>query len=230
MDQDSSNDVTPLIKRESLWAIIVILLLVIGAQSVYIFSGAKITNKDEETENTPITPLPNQQDNNLLGTFDNSGKFPTQAPQNIPTLLPTGVDQQTQQQTGQQPKIVLNREYDFPLTSPNGQNVGTITLVVDKYGIQNNTSNPVNQKILTVEITMSNQTNKAFQLNTKDYLSLSVNSGQWKAPSLHNDPVELRPRGTVSSALGFPLNQSDSNLRLQVNIPGGEKDILELSI
>ena len=70
------------------------------------------------------------------------------------------------------------------------------------------------------------------KINTKDFIRLSVNNNQneWLAPDLHNDPVEVQAISTKNTRLGFPVNESDKNLVLQVGEIEGYKQQISLSL
>lgn len=209
------------ISKEALWAIIVILLLVVGVETTLILSGSS----EETTEpESPIQELPETEGGVLSGN-DNTGRIITQSPDKIPTLIPDGRNEQTG--SGQPKNIIVNRKYQFPVNIPNSNQAGSVEYIVEKYGL---ISDPyTNQRILSVSILLINKSAAPIKLQSRDYLNLSVNNGGWRTPSVHNDPVGLEPSSSVRTSLGFRLNESDKDLRLRVNIPGGQSDTFQLS-
>lgn len=83
--------------------------------------------------------------------------------------------------------------------------------------------------ILTIKITNDGQ--KGLSLNARDYVRLAVeDSGEWLAPEIHNDPLEVQAISTKYSRLGFLVGKSDRNFRLQIGEINGEKDSLKISL
>lgn len=77
--------------------------------------------------------------------------------------------------------------------------------------------------ILTLKIVNDNST--TLSLNTRNFIRLSVNGNEseWLAPDIHNDPVEVQASSTKYTRLGFPLNDTDSNLTLRAGKLEGDK-------
>jgi hypothetical protein len=48
------------------------------------------------------------------------------------------------------------------------------------------------------------------------------------APEIHSDPVEVRPHSTKEIKIGFTIGENDKNLKLQVGLLNGEKDIIDI--
>ena len=84
--------------------------------------------------------------------------------------------------------------------------------------------------IVTVKIT--NEHDKAFKINTKDFVRLSANNNtaEWLAPDIHNDPVEVQAISTKVTRVGFPVNESDTNFVLQVGEIDGAKETITLNL
>lgn len=87
------------------------------------------------------------------------------------------------------------------------------------------------RQFLILNIKIVNDFNQSISVNAKDYVRLSVNGNQseWLAPDIHNDPVTIQPISTKHTRLGFPINTTDKDLKLQVGEINGEKAIIDVS-
>ena len=228
------DEVTPGIRKESLWAIIVILLLVVIAETAYIFNiGKFLNNPNTEAQQLDQNSVVGA---NSLGVDETSDieRLVSQPPQQFPTLTQNRVDGQPNNPQGQ--KITLNKSYTFSLQGAGGVDQSNFQFNVKSYEFTNNVV--VNnfyhaivdesKKILAVNIEINNDTDKAFKIIARDYVRLSVDQGNWTAPDIHSDPVELRPRSSKSTIIGFPLNKMDNVLRIQIGEIDGEKEIIDI--
>ncbi len=80
---------------------------------------------------------------------------------------------------------------------------------------------------LIIDIKVTNTYTQAIQLNTKDYMRLTINNQTERlAPDIHNDPVQIQAISTKYTRVGFPINDTDKNLVLHVGeINGTKQDI-----
>jgi hypothetical protein len=86
------------------------------------------------------------------------------------------------------------------------------------------------RQFLIVNIHLTNQLDRTIDVRSRDYLRLSVNNGEWMAPDIHNDPVEIEPKSSIDTQLGFPINESDKNLRLKVGEINSEGTIIPIGL
>lgn len=133
----------------------------------------------------------------------------------------------------------INREFSFPLKDSRGEEIGSIKYMIEKAELrdeiivkgQRATAIPGRAfAIFTIKIT--NDFRQPVQINTRDYIRLSVN-GQTQellAPDIHNDPVEVQAISTKYTRLGFPINTSDSEIALWVGEINSEKERLEITL
>ncbi len=150
----------------------------------------------------------------------------------VPTITPITTAAPTQKP---QPTDI-NKEYVFPITDDNGETAGEIKITLVDYQrineviVQGKRATAVSgREFLIVNLKLNSNNDAITNVNTKDYIRLSVNNQEnWVAPDIHNDPVELESNSDKFTRVGFAINESDANLRLQINEPSGEKDILEL--
>lgn len=133
----------------------------------------------------------------------------------------------------------LNREFSFPIRNGDGEEVNTVDFVLetaelrDEIIVKGQRATSIKGRtflILTLKIT--NQHSQAIEIDTRDYMRLSVNGNEeeWLAPDIHNDPVEVQAISTKYTRVGFPINDSDENLLLRVGEINGEKERVELNL
>lgn len=131
----------------------------------------------------------------------------------------------------------LNREFSFPVRSDSGDEITSIKFVIEKVElrdeivVQGQKATAVEGRtFLILNIKITNDFDSALEINTKDYVRLSVNGrGEWLAPDIHNDPVEVQAISTKQTRLGFPVNDTDKNLRLKIGEIDGQKEEVEIS-
>lgn len=132
----------------------------------------------------------------------------------------------------------LNKEYLFPLKDDKGQEVSKIKYVVetaelrDEIIIKGQTASSVaGRTFLIINLKLVNDFDKSIQINTKDYIRLSMNGNDSEllAPDIHNDPVEVQAISTKYTRVGFPINETDKNLKLHIGEVKGPKDIINLN-
>lgn len=132
----------------------------------------------------------------------------------------------------------VNKELSIPLKDEKGKIVSTISYslqtadIRDEIFIQGQKAVAVKGRtflIMTIKIT--NPYDKSIQVNTRDYIRLSMNSNEseWFAPEIHNDPVQISPISTKITRLGFPINSSDKNFKVKMGEIAGEKQSLDLN-
>ena len=78
---------------------------------------------------------------------------------------------------------------------------------------------------------ITNNYDKSVQIPTRDYIRLMVNGSDEKlAPDIHNDPVEIQAISTKYTRVGFPINETDKDLILQVGEIAGKKQTVKLNL
>lgn len=139
------------------------------------------------------------------------------------------------------PKSVqkINREFSYPLTDSKGNTLTDVKFLLenaelrDEIIVKGQRAIAVAGRtflILTVKITSTYT--RALEINAKDYFRLTVNDKpeELLAPEIHNDPVVIQPTSTKYTRLGFPINDSDQNLKLLIGEIEGEKTTVELTV
>lgn len=132
----------------------------------------------------------------------------------------------------------LNREFAFPLRDESGKEVSKLKYEIqtvelrDQIIIKGEKATAVaGRTFLILNLKITNNYPKSIQLNVRDYVRLSVNGSDEKlAPDIHNDPVEVQAISTKYTRLGFPINDTDKNLVLQVGEVSGTKQMIRLEL
>lgn len=129
----------------------------------------------------------------------------------------------------------LNREFNFSLKDSTGKEVGKIKYVIvsaderNEIVVKGQKATAVQGKtFLIINLKIINDLNSGVQINTKDYVRLSLNGDKnvWLAPDIHNDPVEVQAISTKLTRVGFAISTSDKNIILRVGeINGAKTDI-----
>jgi hypothetical protein len=132
----------------------------------------------------------------------------------------------------------LNREFSFPLRNDKGEEVSQFKYLLEKAELRDEiivkgqrASSVKGRTFLIITLKLTNQYNKPIQINTRDFIRLSLNGNQeeWLAPDVHNDAVEVQAISTKFTRVGFPINTTDTNLTLRVGEIEGDKQLIELS-
>lgn len=159
----------------------------------------------------------------------------TISPSPIPTItsLPTNSPSTS---TNFSEKKVLGNKITIPIKNASGETISEIFYTLSEYEI---TSEVIVQgkkamaiagrAFLIVNLKVENTSDQTIQIQTKDYLRLSIGgSNEWIAADIHNDPVEVQAKSTKFTKIGFPINKSDTNLKLQLGEINNQKEIINL--
>ncbi len=137
-----------------------------------------------------------------------------------------------------QKKQDLNKDFTFPILSAAGS-VANIKFTVQDAEINNqivvqgqNATAVAGRTFLIVTLKLSNDLNQSININTRDYVRLSVNGDEntWLAPDIHNDPVEVQAISTKFTRVGFAVNTIDKKFILQIGEIKGDKQKIELNL
>jgi hypothetical protein len=133
----------------------------------------------------------------------------------------------------------IYKEFNFPLRNSEGEDLSSINYVVEKVELRDEiivkgkrATAIQGRTFLILILKIANEYDKAININTRDYVRLSVNGNyeEWLAPDIHNDPVEIQAISTKFTRVGFPINDSDDNLVLRVGEIEGDKEEIILSL
>lgn len=133
-------------------------------------------------------------------------------------------------------KVEIGKTFTIPITDSQGSTIKELkyTLIAyeitDEIIVEGRRATAIEgRKFLIIDLKVENSLDRTVQVNTRDYVRLSVNNnGSWNAPDIHNDPVEVQPISVKLTRLGFPINEADSNFKLQVGELNGQKEIINL--
>lgn len=132
----------------------------------------------------------------------------------------------------------LNKEFRFPLKDSGGKEISKLKYFIqtvelrDEIIIKGQKATAVRGRaFLILNLKITNDYNRSVQINARDYIRLSVNNSSEKlAPDIHNDPVEIQAISTKITRLGFPVNETDKNLTLQIGEIDGKKELIKLNL
>lgn len=132
----------------------------------------------------------------------------------------------------------LNKEFLFPLKDAKGKEISKLKYSIQKAELRDEiiikgqkATAVKGRTFLVLNLKITNDYNKSIQISARDYLRLSVNNSSEKlAPDIHNDPVEIQAISTKFTRLGFPINDTDKNLTLQVGEIDGKKELIKLNL
>jgi len=133
----------------------------------------------------------------------------------------------------------LNKEFKFPLKDESGENVAEVKYMIEKVElrkeiiVKGQKAEAIQGRIfLILNLKITNDFNQPIQINTKDYVRLSVNGNEneWLAPNIHNDPVEVQAISTQYTRVGFSIFETDKNLVLRLGEIDGEKEKFPIEI
>lgn len=131
---------------------------------------------------------------------------------------------------------IINKEFLFSLKDSKGKEVSKIKYFIqdaqlqDEIVVKGQRATAVRGRtFLIVYLKITNDYSSDISLKTRDYMRLMVNGSAEKlAPDIHNDPVEIQAISTKYTRLGFPVNDTDKNLILQVGEISGNKQNIKL--
>lgn len=131
----------------------------------------------------------------------------------------------------------IDREFSFPVKDSKGKEVASFSYVLqdaelrDEIIVKGKRATAVEGRMfLIINLKITNATKHGLQINTRDYIRLSVNNNtlEWLAGEIHNDPVEVQAISTKYTRIGFPINKNDVNHTIQVGEIDGDKEHIEL--
>jgi hypothetical protein len=131
----------------------------------------------------------------------------------------------------------LNKNFLFPVKNDSGTVLTNLKYQIDSAELQyailinGQTASAVKGKVfLILNIRLTNDYSKSIQINSRDYIRLTVNKdSELFAPSMHNDPIQLDAISTKPTRLGFAINETDKNLILHIGEIDGKKTSLPIS-
>ncbi len=143
-----------------------------------------------------------------------------------------GISDTRQEVQGAKASQDLNREFTFPLKNSEGEEVSRIHYGIEKAELRDEiivkgqkATAIKGRTFLILTLKIKNDYDQPIEIDTRDYVRLSIdNDGEWLAPTIHNDPVEVQAISTMHTRLGFPIDDESKNLVLQIGEISGEKE------
>ncbi len=134
--------------------------------------------------------------------------------------------------------VSLDKEFNFPLKDDKGQDAGSIKFTIqnaelqDEIIIKGKKASAVKGKtFLIINLKVTNDGSKNIAIETRDYVRLSINGNEKEllAPDIHNDPVVVQAISTKYTRVGFPISESDKDLKLKIGEIKGNKQSIDLN-
>ena len=131
----------------------------------------------------------------------------------------------------------VNQEFNFPLKNDKGDEISNIKFAIERAELRDEiivkgkrATSVKGRTFLIINLKIVNDFKQSIEIKTRDYIRLAVNGNEkeWLAPDIHNDPVEIQPISTKYTRVGFPINDTDRKLKLQIGEVNGEKKIIDL--
>jgi hypothetical protein len=131
----------------------------------------------------------------------------------------------------------FNKEFLFPLKDQSGKEVSKLKITLqnaelrDEIIVKGQRGTAVQGRtFLILNLKIVNEFDKPLEVKVRDYVRLIINNSPDKlAPEIHNDPVEVQAISTKYTRLGFPINDTDKNLVLQIGEIKGQKQTIKLN-
>ncbi len=130
----------------------------------------------------------------------------------------------------------INKEFAFPLNASTGDKVADVKFMLENAELRDDiivsgrrATSIKGREFLILTVKISNEYKSAIQIDTRDYVRLSVNGNdEWLAPDIHNDPVEVQAISTKYTRLGFAINETDKDLLVRIGEINGAKETISL--
>lgn len=134
-------------------------------------------------------------------------------------------------------KQILNKEFKFPIKDANNKEISKIKYQIEAASLQDEilvkgqrARAVKGRTFLILDLKITNTYNQGIQINSRDYIRLTTNdSDDLVAADIHNDPVEVQAISTKTTRIGFPINESDKNLQIQVGEINSKKETIKLT-
>ncbi len=133
----------------------------------------------------------------------------------------------------------INRSFTFPLRDAEGEQVSRINYTVEKAElldeivVKGQRATAVKGRtFLIVTLKVLNEFSQPIEIDTRDYIRLVINGNEVEriAPDIHNDPVEVQAISTKFTRVGFPINENEKDLVLQIGEINSEKESISLDL
>ena len=155
-----------------------------------------------------------------------------------PSVLGTNQSGSQEQIAPPYATMQIDRELIFPLRNEKGDKVSEFKYIVQNAELTREivvkgtkATSVKGRTFLILNLKINNDGKQKIQVNTRDYLRLTVNgnSAEFLAPDIHNDPVEVQPISTKFTRVGFAIDDTTQNIKLQMGEIDGEKQYVDLN-
>ncbi len=135
-------------------------------------------------------------------------------------------------------KQLINKEFSFPIKDNDNKELSKIKYLIqsatlqDEILVKGQRARAIQGRtFLILDLKITNTFNQGIQINSRDYIRLSVNgnSDELIAADIHNDPVEVQAISTKLTRIGFPINETDTGLELKIGEINGKKETIKIS-
>lgn len=136
-------------------------------------------------------------------------------------------------------QVSINKTLSIPVVDNKGKEVTKILFEVenaelrDEIIFKGKRNRAVKgRQFLVINLRIENSYNRVIELQTKNFLRLSVNGNEKElfASDVNNDPVEVQAISTKHTRLIFPINDSDKNLVLYLGDVKTKKEKIPLKL
>lgn len=130
----------------------------------------------------------------------------------------------------------INKTFQFPVKDDKGNEITKINYTIESVTTQTQViikgqfaTAIKGKEFLIVNLKMGNTSDSIVQINSRDYIRVSVNhNSDFLAADIHNDPVQIQPISTKYTSIGFPINDTDKNITLHIGEIDGKKVVVPI--
>jgi hypothetical protein len=132
----------------------------------------------------------------------------------------------------------IGKEFEFPIKDDGGKEVSKFKYTVESAEVRDEivvkgqkVNSSDGRTFLVINLKLANTLDRMMQINSRDYIRLirNGNPNEQLAPDVHNDPVEVQAISTKLTRVAFPINNTDTDLQLQIGEIAGEKQIVPVT-
>lgn len=125
----------------------------------------------------------------------------------------------------------LGKSFALSIKDSKGNEVGKVDYFIKQYEFTNQVVvNSVyeallkkNKELLVLHVELTNNTNYTFKVAAGDQVRLTKgDEGKLIAPDISKDPVEVRPKSTAETKIGFIVEKDGKSLIIHLGEPGGD--------
>ncbi len=134
------------------------------------------------------------------------------------------------------PKYDINQDFTFTIGSGFNKVSLKYTLLSAESAkdivIRGQTAHSVpGRAFLILSLKLTNSQNKGVLINTRDYVRMSpAGSSDWLAADIHNDPVEVQAISSQFTRIGFAIDDTVHDFKLQIGDINDKKSVIDFSL